>query len=304
MRDRYIEIHLELTTRCNFRCFFCPIGKLTRSDASMTKEQAFRIINEITKEDLSSRVAYHLMGEPLLHPELGDILRHASEKGLTNRVVTNGSLLSGSRILPKLEFCDVLDISLRAANDDDFSRICINKSISYNEYLEGIRSFLSQRQTSPVGKIRLRLFRSDGCYDLLKAMGLEVPGDEEVRTLRYDEKLELLFDTCLDWTGKKRRYPVRHFGECQEFEEGFSILVNGDVTTCCWDYDGRNVLGNIFDDGGIRAVLSNEKAERFRGMFAKRRVPTEACAQCLARPTLARCVGYQGKQLVNSLLGR
>jgi len=43
---------------------------------------AKRILDQIAKEQLSERVAFHVMGEPLLHPMFTEILAYTKLVGL------------------------------------------------------------------------------------------------------------------------------------------------------------------------------------------------------------------------------
>lgn len=42
---------------------------------------------------LTQYVYYHLMGEPLTHPDLPEMIRHAGQLGLRSIITTNGTLL-------------------------------------------------------------------------------------------------------------------------------------------------------------------------------------------------------------------
>ena len=57
----------------------------------MTREEYEKAINEIYP--LTDSVYLHVLGEPLLHPEIFDFIRIANEKGLKVTVTTNATLL-------------------------------------------------------------------------------------------------------------------------------------------------------------------------------------------------------------------
>lgn len=302
----FTEVHLEVTTYCNFHCAFCPLQQMTRKKEHMPVESVIRALDEIASAGLAPRIAYHLMGEPLLHPALGDILRQARARRLLNRVVTNGFWLGTAKGLEKLTACDILDISLRAWDEKTFAEIC--GAGSYESYLRGIREFLVARRDRGIGQIRIRMFRSPRLPSILDFLGIDPRGaalDQPGRCeLRVCDDLLLFIEPLQDWSGEQKKFPARHFGFCDEFFTGFSILVNGDMTTCCWDYDGANTVGNFLRDGGISAVLRSDRAERFRRAFQQRRVPTPFCQTCLGRATRARCLAYQALTLLRLRNGR
>lgn len=152
----YNEVHMEVTTYCNFRCPFCPLGALRRPTQHMPLEHALAAVEEIGRERLAPQVAYHLMGEPLLHPEIGVILAAGKKAGLINRVVTNGFLLNRAPIRTILSLCDVLDISLRAT--DEASYQALSAPGTFAGYLAGIQGFLTRRKYLGVPLVRLRVF--------------------------------------------------------------------------------------------------------------------------------------------------
>ena len=69
--------YVEITNACNLRCSFCPGTR--RAERFMTAEE-FRLLTE----KLRGHVKYlylHVMGEPLLHPDLGELLSISGEQG-------------------------------------------------------------------------------------------------------------------------------------------------------------------------------------------------------------------------------
>jgi len=58
------------------------------------------------------------------------------------------------------------------------------------------------------------------------------------------------------------------------------------VTTCCVDYDGRNVVGDLRKQT-LMEVLESAPARRIRDSFGRLVPPTEFCRDCLGGPTLA-----------------
>ena len=82
--------YIEITNICNLACSFCPGTK--RPGRMMTAAEFC-----LLAEKLRGRVKYlylHVMGEPLLHPELRGILSVAEELGFKVCITTNGTLLA------------------------------------------------------------------------------------------------------------------------------------------------------------------------------------------------------------------
>jgi hypothetical protein len=76
-------------------------------------------------------------------------------------------------------------------------------------------------------------------------------------------------------------------GACSAaFRDDFGILASGEVTTCCVDYDGRNIVGDLRKNS-LTEVLESLEARRMRRSFDWFRPPTKFCRECLGGPTLA-----------------
>jgi MoaA/NifB/PqqE/SkfB family radical SAM enzyme len=70
------------------------------------------------------------------------------------------------------------------------------------------------------------------------------------------------------------------------FRDDFGILASGEVTTCCVDYDGRNVIGDLHKHS-LMELLESDEAKRIRQSLNRFNPPTPFCKQCLGGPTLA-----------------
>ena len=84
------KAYLEITNVCNLRCSFCPGSR--RPQGFLTLEQ-FRILAGRLRPH-TQYLYLHLMGEPLLHPQLEQLLETGEELGFRIMITTNGTLLS------------------------------------------------------------------------------------------------------------------------------------------------------------------------------------------------------------------
>jgi sulfatase maturation enzyme AslB (radical SAM superfamily) len=91
---RFARIQIELTSRCNFKCEFCPDPQMTRPRGDMPIALYREVIDQIVADDLTRCIQLHVMGEPMLHPELVPALRYAKDKGLAIDFITNASAIN------------------------------------------------------------------------------------------------------------------------------------------------------------------------------------------------------------------
>lgn len=93
MRVHVFNYHL--TNACNYGCKYC-FGKFPC--ASLPIVQAEIVVENIKRyfvENLIERGRMNLVGgEPLLYPEIGELISFINELGMDASIVSNGSLLS------------------------------------------------------------------------------------------------------------------------------------------------------------------------------------------------------------------
>ena len=111
--------HIIPMRRCNLACEYCNEYDKTSNPVSL--ETMFRRIDRLA--DLGTTIVTTSGGEPLLHPELDDIIAHVRRRGMIAGMITNGYLLTGDRI-QRLNRAglDHLQISIDNIDPDDVSK--------------------------------------------------------------------------------------------------------------------------------------------------------------------------------------
>ena len=73
-------VFLELTNHCNMDCSFCSNQLITRPRGFISPSLAKRVIDQLREMDFKGTLITSLMGEPLLHPDIKDILLYSDTK--------------------------------------------------------------------------------------------------------------------------------------------------------------------------------------------------------------------------------
>ena len=96
------SIHLQLnpTNRCNFNCLMCSCSERQKY-LELELEDIDKIISSMFKFGLKA-VTITGGGEPLMHPEINEIINMFHSKGVEIGIVTNGSLLNSVDTLDKV----------------------------------------------------------------------------------------------------------------------------------------------------------------------------------------------------------
>ena len=101
----------ELTYRCNYRCRFCFCADNV-SARELSVDEWIRIVREMRRYGGAREITLS-GGEPLLHSELGLLLKGLKDEGVAFRnVFTNGSLLDAEKIELLSQFATGVHLSL------------------------------------------------------------------------------------------------------------------------------------------------------------------------------------------------
>lgn len=233
---------------------------------------------ELILDKLKNRtkyIYYHLMGEPLTHPQLCEFIKMAGKKGYKSVITTNGTLLpsrSGELIDAGLHKVNISLHSFESGSDSDYAK-----------YLEGLADFAIQ--AASIGVIVVFRFWNNGFDNgknefALNFLRSKISGEwvDNSRGLRIREKIFVEFDDRFEWPDSNEHIKGNKF-YCYGLKSHFGILADGTVVPCCLDSEGVISLGNIFRDD-IDAVLRLKRATDMVDGFNKGKASEELCKRC------------------------
>ena len=265
------KVYVEITNICNLSCSFCH--KTEREGRMMSAEEFVTIADRL--KGRAQQLYFHLMGEPLLHPELPGFIRLAAERGFSPVITTNGTLLPqrGRDIL--LEHLHKINISLHSAE--------ANPDRAADDYLSGCISFAKASAKNGVYTV-FRLWNIGGLEQnnagLLAGLKAEYPCEWETTRSGYRiaDRTFIEFGEKFDWPDLDAEV---HDGElfCYALRDQAGILCDGTVVPCCLDADGRMALGNILRDD-LDEILSSDRARRIYDGFSSHRPVEDLCRRC------------------------
>jgi len=147
------DLRISVTDRCNFRCRYCMPRERFGEDHTFLPRRAYLSFEDIEKVVIACRPlglekVRITGGEPLLRPDLHDLISRISSTGVEVALTTNASLLSGQA--PRLADAglDRVTVSLDALDPKIHSQMT-DSSIPVEVVLEGIDAAL-EAGLSPV----------------------------------------------------------------------------------------------------------------------------------------------------------
>lgn len=269
---RFNKVYLEITNVCNLNCAFCPGTK--REKRFITVEEFGFLAARI--RPYTDYLYFHLMGEPLMHPNLADFLRIASELGFKVIITTNGTLLSSrGDVLINSPAVHKVNISLQSFEANDGGKLI--------DYVNQCAAFA--QSVSEKGKICvLRLWNKNGMETLNEdicahlAQYFPKPWRESRQSLALAQRVWLESGEKFDWPsltaddGGERVF-------CYGLRDQLGVLADGTVVPCCLDHDGDIALGNLFEST-MEQILSTDRAQKIYDGFSRRTAAEPLCRRC------------------------
>jgi len=224
----------------------------------------------------------HVLGEPLLHPRLDEILTVAETAGLNINITTNGGLLERRKEMLLKHSIRQINISLHDAEENIVPE-------KWENYLQSALSFTTE--TAPKTYVSLRLWNTSNAASVgFNALCLEKIAEKfnlsngflEEKTkgngLKLDEHIFLQRAPRFEWPEESRN-GTQTQKTCYALRDHIAILADGQVVPCCLDGDANILLGNIFMDN-LADILDTKKAKDIKKGFEQHKVIEPLCATC------------------------
>ena len=278
-KKQFSKIYTEITNLCNLDCSFCHGTCREGGFISLDKFKSYA--KKVAP--FTDYVYLHVMGEPLLHPQLGEIIDAASHAGLKASITTNGTLLEEKLplLLKKASKLYKISISLHSFE--------ANSGVDMDGYLDVC--FRAAKALGQAGVISvLRLWNLEGLSqskpensengNILNRLKEYFP-DPWVTTRsgeRIGDRIYLEWGEKFDWPDLSAP-DYGSQGYCYALKDQVAVLFDGRVVPCCLDADGIMELGDL-NTQDLAEILSSEKAALIAHGFANRTRVHPLCRHC------------------------
>lgn len=272
------RITLELTSRCNISCVFCPRKLLRGKQGDLDVGLAKRLIDEMA-EHLPVTLVPFFRGEPLLHPDWFEILYYAKEKGIGPiQLTSNGILLDEQNIEKILDLeIDFISFSLDTVDKELYERT--RRGGNYDEVVANIKQLIYRKQARGLVKpeIQVSAVETDEHKKGMDAfISYWQPQVDRVRVYvehsqdgnlgKIDKKLPIM----------ERRLP------CHKVFTDLVIYWNGKTALCNHDWTRKTKLAiGDLNDSSIASVWTSIVYGEIREMHRKGKMEgVEPCNTC------------------------
>jgi radical SAM protein with 4Fe4S-binding SPASM domain len=273
------HLDIETTSKCNLDCIMCPHSRLTREKRNMDLSLFKKMVDEpgLTPND----IWLHMFGEPLLHPEIYEMIKYAKKFGVQVGLSTNATLLDSRNAAEIIASgLDRIIISLDGATKETYERV--RGHGDYEHTLANVLSFVEAKKridTKP--------------YVIIQIIRMKETEKEIVRFteafshLRVNEICVKDLDT---WIGNiesinelrvEKFVPRANRVPCALLWYSLGICADGRVVPCCRDFDAEYALGDVSSDE-LSSIWNSPRMKMMRKMHvAGDYDEIELCKGCL-----------------------
>lgn len=234
----------------------------------MTKEEFSLIIDKTCH--LTKYYYMHIMGEPLLHPDLEDMLKIANDKAVFINITTNATLLKQNLDVILKHKPRKISISLHSLEENKaFSTgyiencLALAKVLAENKIITEFRLWNNDHSEKNQEIIR----QIENCFEIAVR-----------ESMKLSDCLYLSLGESFDWPCINREV-ISENGYCLGLKEQIGILVDGTVVPCCLDSEGYHNFGNIFTEN-IDEILNKKEPHLMLEGFRNRKFVSNLCKRC------------------------
>jgi sulfatase maturation enzyme AslB (radical SAM superfamily) len=247
------EVYLQISRRCNLRCAMCG-HEVWQSNSGFMDWAVFeRTLAECKANGVKTLHILSGQGEPLLHPQVFEMLEKAVAEGFEVGIVTNGTPLTPERI-GRLAGLGLAYIQFSFAGWDKASYEGTYIGAKFERTLDNLRALdaaVKGTRTSFVVKAvatedweatlekTAAFLRAQGIERVFTVVGNNFGG--HVQLGRYIEKHGVWSQKHID---HHRRMP------CRVLLKSVGVFCDGTVTACaCYDSNAELKIGHIMEQG-------------------------------------------------------
>jgi radical SAM protein with 4Fe4S-binding SPASM domain len=266
-------LQLEPTSICNYRCVFCYQSDESFHGKTHSGSMPLSFFKEMVDQAQGRCEALTLAsrGEPMLNPNIKEMLAYVRGKFLALKVNTNASLLDEAKCHALLQAdINTLVFSADAAAEPAYSRLRVGGNLE--KVLRNVERFCE-----------IRAKQYSGSRTIVRVSGVKAEGTPEI------EEMEKLWGGMVDQVAFVNQNPWHNTYErpvndivdpCSELWLRMFVWWDGVVNPCENDYKSTLSVGNA-KERSLSELWRSEKYEELRERHAtKRRSQCSPCRQC------------------------
>jgi len=310
MKFRPNHLMLDISSKCNSACPFCPRTILIdeiKGGKNMQPEIFYKAVDGAHKLGIRSCQLY-TTGEPLLHPNIDEFIKHLKSKGFHTMISTNAQFLD--KHFEALSLLDEVKISIEGWDKESYEyyrKNCDFEKVQSN--LVEFKKYLSTKEEKPLVTIGLMVMRETNMDQFFKVWRDKVDRvviyptsyvfdwdkNDKIDYLSFDSEKRLkdnMYDYEYDNNGSKY---------CSYPTEIVMITAEGNGGVCCSDFTDSITYGNL-KDKSLSEIIYSPKRRSVQRQFVEQKL--NVCDGCSIFSNLDEKSDEDYKQKVEQYIGQ
>lgn len=273
------HIHIEPTNACNLRCIHCIQPVMQRKRGLMNFAIFKKIIDEIAP--LQCSITLDVQGEPLLHPQILDMVEYSKKNNCYTSLITNATLLTSKKSEQLISMgLDRIVFSFDSIDKEIYEKVRIRGN--FVNTLKNIETFID--------------LNSQSGHPVFICMSAVVQEQTKKAIQQYREyftgkEIDTIYTcTLLNMSGYSRTANQVDITKknnkviCRLPWESIVVNWNGDVCPCPVDFEAQWLVGNVREHS-LQELWNNEQFCHFRQLH----LLGDLEATCVVRDLCNKC---------------
>jgi cyclic pyranopterin phosphate synthase len=270
-------IYMEISPvgNCNHRCIFCAYDFIGHPNRKLETSSLKRFITQSARLGVKS-ILYAGEGEPLLHPDIADIINFTHTQGLDVGMFTNGELFTHALIKKIIPYLTFIRFSFNAGDPQSYHKVHQSRPDVFKKVVSNLKKIadykralkldldigaqfvlLPENEKSLIPGIKA-VKNTGADYFVIKPFVLQDNRQSYKKNFTMDQKklntlfdkAEQLSDTHFQVIARRdsfNAYGARHYAHC--LGTSFVTVLNskGELATCLPFWDNKKfIFGNIY----------------------------------------------------------
>ncbi len=288
--NKFHLVHIKLTDECNLSCKYCYAESGANKKDTLNINQLKNIVDEV--KNISHNVDYTLSGgEPLLYPNIFELMKYIKDKGNNIFLLTNGMYITKENVKEIAKLCSLIKISIDGSSEK-INSITRGKN-SFEKAFNGYQLLLKENANVQISMTVTKTNIND-INNMVKLFGNKLTLQPFFKAGRGSDNDEFgitgeeYYQAMASIEGFQ---PIGRLGEllevfrnkgttkCAMADSEISISENGDVFPCQMLTDDEFCGGNI-KEKTIKEILNSDK---FKEVASFSSLTNEDCKVCPIR---------------------
>ena len=268
-------LQIEPTSICNYRCIFCyqtdqQFNKRSNGFMGHMKLKTFKFIVDKAEGNIEF-ISLASRGEPMLCPEIKQMLAYTEGKFLNLKINTNASMLNEEMSHSILQSgVKTLVFSVDAADSVMYSKLRVNGKLE--KVFENIKKF---------NEIKLKQYSSSKI--ITRVSGVKVNKEQSLDKLETywgDLVDQVAFVNYIPWENVYESKYTKIQNPCSDLWRRLFVWWDGQVNPCDVDYKSKLSIGNIKNSDISQLWKSVQYSELRKKHESKMRSKVIPCNRC------------------------